>query len=423
MGDFLQQKGARKLGHYRHWVLISIMTWRTIYGVMNLLKLSFHRLMHILGEAAKHPFSINPPDLSEIDSNDLEFASLARSALFSLATSLLILSSGFYWTNQTILDGSAYDNSRWGRIGDAYDEISNHNDDSILFLGSSIFYSGIDGSCLESQNVGVNHWNLAVRGDIPYLRLPELDRIISSGVEVIVIEAGPNTFQKGLNVPEARLRWQVYSLYNEVNTSADWWDIVIDMDKDEGYILEDDMSRYNFLYDSMGQGFDELSHRIAYLGGSRYAVEGDGRLPKPGSTNWVDSLKNPPRNPEFDLSQEEWGYLISEIANSSFWTPVSGNHTNRLAFDHILQEIEASGIEVVLLSLPVHPTLATTIVADKWSPFNDTVASLGDERTYVDWTWDAWDYDHFIDPVHFSEVGRAKICRDLAPILESELGG
>jgi hypothetical protein len=370
----------------------------------------------------EHPLSKNPPELDSLEAIRFGPKDALVSFSFAIFSSLILATSILSWTYHSIDDGSAYDNSRWGRMGDAYETISDSEARNVVFIGSSIFYHGIDGACIdESTSHGLENWNLAVRGDVPYLRLPETDYIVASGAEIVVLEAGPNTFQDGLGAfPESRLRWEVFSLHNDVDTSADWREMVMGMDRE--FILDDPVSKLQFLTDSTGTSLDELAHRTIYMGESRRNLDGTGMLPDKGSEDWISSLKSPPFSNEPELSDEEFEIIVERLVNGQFWKPVHSNHRNMESFNYIVSQLEESGIVVVLLSLPLHSEFQDSLKDGWWDPFNETKLQMSEERDFIDLTWEDWPDDHFVDPVHLSTLGRQKSCEVISASLDQIAG-
>ena len=361
----------------------------------------------------KHPLSKNPPDFNG-NEGDGEKHTIGRSEIIALIiSSLILLSLCHWWTLGAIKDGSLYENSRWARIPDAYDTVLESEGDSVIFIGSSRIYSGIDGNCLdEKSNFSINHWNLGIRGDVPYLRLPETEMLKQSGSEVVIIESGPNTFTAGIGERENRLRWEVMTLNHEVDLDAAWYNLVLEDDRK--YILDSDLDRLTFVYESYNLGMEELGFRIVNLGES--SIDSiDGQMPPPHSKEWLSNLKLPPIQQVVEISQEEMDDYIELLVGSNFWKPDAGNHANRLAIEHIVQEIESLGIEVVLISKPVHPSFLHHLPEGHWDQYNETMEEFSKDRHFIDLTWDIWGEENFTDPQHFSDTGRENLCNYLSP--------
>lgn len=331
-----------------------------------------------------------------------------KSFFFAIFSAIILSSGVITLVDSTIKDGSAYDNSRWSRLGEAYETISEDENESIIFIGSSVSYFGIDGKCIEDNDENDhNYYNLAVRGDMPYLRITETDFIIESAPKKVIIEAGPNTFQKGIGSVEERLRWQVFSLYNEIEIEK--IDHLI-IEKDKKYILDNDFKKLNFKQKTVGIGLDGIL-RKNFFGGEE--LSGDGHLPSRDSLKWEDSLKTPPVSNRENLSDAEWVEYVERLSIGEFWIPDSGQNLNRMAFDYMIEEFSNNGIEVILLSLPIHNDLKSAIPNGSWDSFNDTRDELQHNYTFLDYTWENWEKKYFIDPIHLSSEGRQKICNDL----------
>ncbi len=370
---------------------------------------------HIWNIAPEHPLSKNPPELN-IKGEDREKYRIGSSEITaSIISSLILLSLCHWWTLGAIEDGSLYENSRWSRIPDAYDTVRESEGDSIVFIGSSRIYSGIDGNCLDQKsNYDSNHWNLGIRGDRPYLRLIETEMLRQSDSEIVIIEAGPNSFSEGIGEREHRLRWEIMTLYHEVDLDEEWYDLVIEDDRK--YILDSDLDRLKFVYESYNLGVEELGFRVINLGESSIdSIEG--HMPDPHSREWLSNLKLPPIQQNANLTQEEMDDYIQLLVESDFWRPVGGNHTNRAAIEHIVEEMELMGIEVILISPPVHPSFLNALPEGHWDQYNETMEKFATGRNFIDLTWEIWDEENFYDPQHFSDIGRENLCNYLSPLI------
>ena len=372
----------------------------------------FWRIWHTSSE---HPLSKNPPELKS-NEEDSEKSGVGISEITALIiSSLILLSLCHWWTLEVIEDGSVYENSRWSRIPDAYDTVRESEGDSVIFIGSSRIYSGIDGNCLdEKSNFDRNHWNLGIRGDKPYLRLIETEMLKQSGSEIVIIEAGPNTFSTGIGEREHRLRWEIMSLSHEIDLDAEWYNLVIEDDRK--YILDSELDRLIFVYENYNLGVEELGFRVINLGES--SIDSiDGQMPDPHSKEWLSNLKLPPIQQNANLTQEEMDNYIQLLMESDFWRPEAGNHTNRVAIEHIVGEMELLGTEVILISQPVHPSFLNAPPEGHWDQYNETMEEFAKDRNFIDLTWEIWDEENFSDPQHLSETGRENLCNYLSPLI------
>jgi len=332
-----------------------------------------------------------------------------KSFFFAIFSSTILFSGVISLADMAIKDGSAYDNSRWGMLGEAYQTINKSEGDSILFIGSSVSYFGIDGKCMEDNDPkGNKYWNLAIRGDMPYLRMLEIDHIIESGPKKIVLEAGPNSFQNGIGSIEERLRWQIFSLYNSVDIK-ELNDLILEDDKK--YILDSEIQRLEFKQKSVGPAMNEIIRGIII--GDKKGTTGDGYLPEESSENWLNSLKKPPLSNRNSLTEQEWNGYIDRLAQSEFWIHSKGESLNRLAFNYMIEKFVAHDIEVILISLPLHGELTIAIPSNNWDNFNETRDYFANQYTFIDLTWEKWSKDYFMDPIHLSSEGRQRICENL----------
>jgi len=344
-------------------------------------------------------------------------------ALFSsLLCSLIIVTSSSIWIDSTLEDGSVKENSRWSHLKPAYEYISEQPSDDIIFIGSSRLFSGIDARCFEDNSIHneTSYWNLAIRGDLPYLRLPESDSLSSTGAKIVVIETGPNTFNSGTGTRDDYLRWEVESLSFDFDGDESWWDLI--RPNDRSYLADTTLDRFNIRQQFSPEAADEIAHRALFFGGSRAMQDGDGSMPKAHSSLWPESLKNPYRNEETVMSEEEMKIYIDRIQNSSFWKPSSENHLNNISLNHIVKSLEKNGIIVIFYSPPVHPDFLQALSPGHWDEFNYSMESLqAESRFFIDHTFEIWDSNLFTDPIHFSNLGRDEICNNFGSILDSIL--
>jgi len=353
------------------------------------------------------------------EENNLQFVK----ALFSsLLCSLIIVTSSSIWIDSTLEDGSVKENSRWSHLKPAYDYITEQPNDDIIFIGSSRLFSGIDARCFEDNSIhnGASYWNLAIRGDLPYLRLPESDALSSTGAKIVVIETGPNTFNSGTGTRDDYLRWEVESLSFDFDGDESWWELI--RPNDLPYLADTTLERFNIRQQFSPEAADEIAHRALFFGGSRAMQDGDGAMPKVHSNLWPESLKNPYRNEETVMSEEEMKIYIDKIKNSSFWKPSSENHLNNISLNHIVKSLEKNGIVVIFYSPPVHPDFLQALPPSHWDEFNYSMESLrAESRYFIDHTFEIWDSNLFTDPIHFSNLGRDEICNNFGSILDSIL--
>ena len=341
----------------------------------------------------------------------------------ALVTALVVVSASTGWVDSTLADGSVKNNSRWAHLAAAYEHIASQPGVDVIIIGSSRLYSGIDGSCLDAKtnHSGTSHWNLAVRGDFPYMRLPETDVLVRANAQIVVIEAGPNTFSPGIGTRKNRLRWEVESLSMEFDGDESWWPLV--RAEDEVYLATSIIDRYRISQSFTPESSDELAHRFLLLGDSRAMEWRDGMMPdQPGSPEWISALKDPPRNDEVNLSSEEMAEYIEVLTASTFWQASSADHHNRRSLEHIIESLESNGTKVILYAPAVHPDFLDAIPAGFWDEFNMSRESLTvDGRPYVDDTFESWNQSSFTDPVHFTESGRERLCKEMGRAIDSSL--
>ena len=368
--------------------------------------------------------SVEEPDAPSDSSETL--VELLPAALAGLITILVILSMSTFWIDHTLADGSVKQNARWAHLDDAYDHIAASTDSNVIIIGSSRMWSGIDGSCLDDRSIHphVEHWNLAIRGDRPYLRLPETDELVRSHPDLVVMEAGPNSFSNGIGSIGDRLRWKVLSLDLTFDGTESWWHLLFPDDRQ--YLAVNAFERLSISQSFTPESGDELSRRLIFLGESRAMETGtDGMMPTPiGTETWVKALKDPPRLPDEKRPQGE--QVLDEFLNylhgHPFYSASDEQHLNRLAFEHILHALEENGTTVLLYAPPLHPLFLEQAEPGFWDGFNSTRSDFEMKgKTFIDRTFDIRPVNEFVDPVHFSASGREHICEDLGALIDTAL--
>ncbi len=361
-----------------------------------------------------------PADTSE------SLAEFLPALLASVITILVILSMSTAWINHTLADGSVKQNARWSHLDDAYNHIASSTNSNVLIIGSSRMFYGIDASCLDHRSIhpSVEHWNLAIRGDRPYLRLPETEEMVASNPDIVIMEAGPNTFSKGLGSLSDRLRWEVLSLNFDFDGTESWWHLIHPNDRQ--YLVDSTMGRLSISQSFAPESGDELSRRLIFIGESRAMEAGtDGMMPIPvGTETWVRALKDPPRlaDEERPLDDHVMDEMLTHLLGHPFFSASDDQHLNRLAFEHIIDALEENGTKVLLYAPPLHPLFIDQSESGFWDDFNSTRSFFEKEgKVFIDRTFNLRPATEFVDPVHFSASGREYLCEDLGASIDTVL--
>jgi len=323
-----------------------------------------------------------------------------------------------------LYDGSINELGRYSMTFDAYEYISKNSDASIIAIGSSKMREAFDG-VLIADHFEESHdfYNLAVAGDRPYVRMLEIDAIIRSNPEYVVIEIGPNSFSSlSTPVPESTLsRMKHSSALGNVDLSSYPESVLDKLDLEllpsSRYEQENIIASYSIeaIEDTINIEFfgeDQpwpCSGRLAnvrcvplpsnstYDQYIRYPVQFGNTLEKIKSgaiTKWT--------------IEEFYGPKLDSYINGSYHNPEGIMNKNQIAFEYIIEELIQAEIGVVLVGLPYNPILLNRLQEGQWDYYNERVSnySLIDSISVIDMMWDFdWEEAHFNDFTHMSREG------------------
>ena len=342
--------------------------------------------------------------------------------------------------NRKLIDGSVMELGRYHSTFEAYDYITEDGTMSVIALGSSKIREAFDGIEMEKHSIheDVGFYNLGLAGERPYIRLVELDSIISSNPEVIVLEFGPNTLS-ALNDPlEGSNLEKMNSLlfHRPLTDSNKYHEALSDADKE---VLElsfsdkfDGYSRYTFpaienaIIDSLheestGWECDETLNNVRCA-------------PHPSSPLYSDYLRKPPQFSDFiqrskdanDGSLEEfYGERLDKYIKSSFHNPEGIYNKNQNAYEYIIDKALENDIEVILLGLPYNPVLMNRLTPNQWQYMYNVLENYSSREDIHVLDYINSSYFHndsfFNDFSHMSELGEKQLTSLLLPLIDEVL--
>ena len=85
-------------------------------------------------------------------------------------------------------------NSRYAVTFPALDYISQHDDDAVIAIGSSIIQASVDGVCITDamSTPDTNVFNLGISGANPYTEILQIPALINAKPELVLLDLGPN---------------------------------------------------------------------------------------------------------------------------------------------------------------------------------------------------------------------------------------
>lgn len=340
------------------------------------------------------------------------------------------------------LDGTLLELGRYALFYDAMDYLNEQPDAVVVGIGSSKLREGFDGALLakESAAVGVTFANLAVAGDVPFYRMTSIEAVSELQPEVVVLELGPNSLKIVKNplhdMDVLRMNAMLYdrplhlkddfrALLTEedaahLNLGTQGW---LSSRSDMGFEAADDMLKLNHEEDP------GLFPWVCSSQASRM-----GCVPSTDSPHFPSYLQHPPqflnhveslKKKGSDALDEFYGERLDNYIAGSSHRPEGVENKNTEALEFIIQELNESNVDVLVLGLPYNPVLEERLAVGAWDYYNETVAKFheDDRVTMLDLMWDSrFDDDRlFNDFSHMSREGEQLLMEVIAPHLDAIL--
>jgi hypothetical protein len=358
------------------------------------------------------------------------FRDLIIGIIFALLSMIIIIDQSLQIiVKPKLYDGSLNDRGRYAMVFDAYDVIENDDGASIIFLGSSKMREAINGNLIEQINGDeVNIYNLAYAGERPYYRMIEIEQIIQAKPEIVVLELGPNSFSKMQNPISGQSLWIMRQLVSLSGNPAPQGMYYSQLTENDKYLLPSSQIE---IADNLSTHFRQ-SIELTYSSFLDYEEKKwDCSInvqcaPYFKHDEFEQYLRYPPQFPNWLAQYRESGrteiyydkYLDS-FYNHSLHTVEGEYNTNHRAYDFIIDSLVSEGIEVVIIALPYNPRAQNNAPLDHWEYVNNSIINYGEneEITLVDWFWEDWGEESFVDISHFSSVGEDEVARRISPIL------
>lgn len=267
-----------------------------------------------------------------------------------------------------------------------YGQQIENNTDSIYFIGNSMVMSDINTTQIEERlvehNRTYNVYNLGVNFDTPLQRLIELNKIIESKPELIIIG---NSYcclsNQSVYVPDDNLA--LLSSRIEI----------------------DDYSRSLFSDEQISliemNEFDRIIFKRKFIIPALRSLAG---IRIGGRTTVVNE----------SLTYEE-KLLIAKNPYDAFLAPVfADENVQKQAFRYFVSEIDKAGIPVLYINMPLDPLRSETIPDSTRINYFDFINSTGIK--YLDMEYD-YRTGEFIDLVHLNKFGSSGISDRISSII------
>jgi hypothetical protein len=273
------------------------------------------------------------------------------------------------------------------------------NTSVIYFLGTSQVKEGIDCYIIQdyfnNSTTPLECYNLAVNADSPLRRLTELDSIVRTTPDMVIIGVQISDIYKNSDIQDSRLML----LSNRVildNVSAGLFS-----EKERGLLNMNPVSK------AISERIYIVSY-INYITINRY-------IPNSlADYEYRNNFKNPYKNVENFSIDEKIIRLNREPVNDSKFSEYYENSTNKIALKHIVEELRKNNITVIIISIPSDPLRSKFISNATRANYHEYLNSL--HVTYYDFE-NRYPSSYFHDVSHMNEQGRASFSRDIAGIL------
>ena len=338
-------------------------------------------------------------------------------------------------------DGSLITHGRFMITFDALETIQKDEAVSVVAVGSSITRASIDGNCIEhlSQIDDLEVYNLGLSGAIPYTELMQLTALINSKPDIVLLEAGVNSFWD-MDVQEKEFgsdtsayiefRMKLNSIQMKDGDFGDWTDII--RDEHRQFLLDDVFSRADEYSTYSSEAIEELLTRI--LLNESAAIEPTSwlRAPQTNDESWNKYLSTPNyrtgawENNSVLRNPEEWFQENMELYSKyGEYNPQHNGTLFHLVLNHMVEELVQNNVKVVLVSAPRNPMIFDYLEPGQTDGLNSSLLDLkiSDDVFIKNMLWEKWNAHEFLDRNHLNSDGRQKMCGILAPVIDSILIG
>ena len=338
-----------------------------------------------------------------------------------------------------LYDGTINELGRYAFTFDAYDYIEDNSDKHVIAIGSSKMREIFDGVTIgELTDYSGDFFNLAYAGDRPYVRMIEIDALIRTDPQMVIIEIGPNVFS-ALSTPLPKSTTGRMSQLMALNTewAAQSWEKILD-EEDKKILPISRFEQVRYFANYTPEAIESTINYELELEKQPYSCDPNWGtvhcVPAVDSDEYDDYIRYPIQfrnslkvikegNAKWTI-EEFYGERLDNYLNSSYHNPEGIRNKNQIAFEFIIEELINNDIDVVLVALPYNPVLIDRLSEGKWDYYNSTISAmeLKYDITVIDYLWDnAWVEDDFNDFTHASREGEIKFAIDIAPKLDDIL--
>jgi len=372
--------------------------------------------------------------MAVVNHTDFSFSGLIVSVFSLFLSAMFVLSSvGPAIVTDSLISTNLVSNTRYGITFPALNSIENHDEDSVIAIGSSIIQAAVDGKCISEslENNDVNVYNLGISGANTYTEILQIPALIRADPELVLLDLGPNglwEFKSDSDLDEyIQFRFTINSIAMQYEDIGNWTDLIRETDRP--WIAFNDAERIELTQSYSQKSFElwlqsEFSEHFD-------SINFEQKAPLPDDENWIEYLMQPSwPAPKFELwTQEEIVKYFEENmprkATQGVYNPKLNDTLNHKSYEYIISELTNAGIEVLLVATPHHPMVYSYLEDGQLDNFNDTFErySSYDGVKGINMFWEEWHDSMFKDRNHLGVNGREYFCQRLAPIIDGILDG
>jgi len=369
--------------------------------------------------------------MSNLSNDDFKFTDLMMSLLIASFLGMLLSHNlSIYLTEPVMRDQSLFTGSRYTITVDALNTIVDDDTISVIAIGSSMTYKGIDGECIGGfLGDDVTAYNLAQPSSKPYTDMQHIPRIISTNPDIVMIEIAPDILSTPSgHQPYIQLRYTLDSLYQDGSDLGSWIDIV--PLEYRHWIAMNDIERMEFRQEYVPRAIEEHLNRLILNEDNGRGDGVWGWAPSPGHSSWNKYIQTPIfPNDIYGLegfNQNKLDeYTETKLHVSPWPIPPANGTLSHSALEYEISSLLEADIEIIIITPAYHPEHLKFLEDGQWDGFNETVSvfSQYDGVTVFDQTWaeNIWTHDDFYDRNHLDGDGREKYCQLMIPTISEIL--
>jgi len=335
-------------------------------------------------------------------------------------------------------DGTLITHGRFSITFDAWDTISEDEEIISVAIGSSITRASFDGNCIEEEVDLQNFefYNLGLSAANPYTQITQLSSLLKAKPNVIVMELGVNSLWDLDNEQREWPQWQsdddyvafrfkLDSMLMNDDDFGDWGELV--REKDERYLYSNQFERMGEWQTYTIEGSEEILRRIIDNESGAALPSHSLNAPSHIDSNWKDYLSTPNYrgNGWQNTTKEELQPWFDEnFPKKVTYGEYNPHHNGTLfhsVYEFMIEEMVEQNIKVILYSGPRHPMVFNYLTPGQTDGLNTTLDSFSEiEGVYIlNFLWEDWDMNNFLDWNHLDDDGRKKMCEKIGFFLNT----